>query len=289
MRRAIAALLIVLSASPIAQNNPAPMRLVSTSPSITETLFALGLGDRVVGVSTYCRFPAEVLKLPKVGAFLSPDAEVIARLKPDLVFLNAGPNSAAMQLAALNVRTALIDRGSFETVPSTIRQIGAAAGMPEAAERVVSSINTRLERVRAAVAGRPPRTVLIIVGRQTGTLSDIIAVGHGSYLNEIATVAGGRNVLPASVRPEYPRISMETVISLAPDVIIDIGEMGESPADSDSRRQITEGLWKKQTLVKAVRDGRVIVSTDEAFTVPGPRVAHVAETMAAWFHGAGVP
>ena len=286
---AYAVLLVVLSGAVNAQPTRAPMRLVSTSPSITETLFALGLGDRVVGVSNYCRFPPEVATLPKVGAFLTPDAELIARLKPDLVFLHTGPNSAAQQLAALSIRIVVIDRGSFETVPSTIRQIGLAAGVPDAAERLVASINTRLDRVKSAVAGRPSRSVLIIVGRQTGTLSDIIAVGHGSYLNAIAGIAGGQNALPSTVKPEYPRISMETVISLSPDVIIDIGEMGESPADSDRRRQITEGLWKKQTLVKAAREARVFVTTDEAFTVPGPRVVNVAETMATWFHGVRFP
>jgi len=82
---------------------------------------------------------------------------------------------------------------------------------------------------------------------------------------------------------------METVISLSPDVIIDIGEMGESPADSDRRRQITEGLWKKQMLVKAAYEGRVFVTTDEAFTVPGPRIVNVAETMATWLHGLRFP
>ena len=78
---------------------------------------------------------------------------------------------------------------------------------------------------------------------------------------------------------------METVISLAPDVIIDVGEMGESPADSDRRRQVTAELWKRQTLVKAAREGRVLVDHDEAFVVPGPRIVDVAETMATWFHG----
>jgi ABC-type Fe3+-hydroxamate transport system substrate-binding protein len=286
---AYAVLLVLLGASVNAQTTRAPMRLVSTSPSITETLFALGLGDRVVGVSNYCRFPPEVARLPKVGAFLTPDAELIARLKPELVFLHTGPNAAAQQLAALSIRTAVIDRGSFETVPSTIRQIGRAAGVPDAAERLVASINARLDRVRSAVANRSPLRVQIIVGRQTGTLSDIIAVGHGSYLNAIVEIAGGRNALPSTVKPEYPRISMETVISLSPDVIIDIGEMGESPADSDRRRQVTEGLWKKQTLVKAAREGRVFVTTDEAFTVPGPRIANVAETMATWLHGRHFP
>jgi len=284
-----AVLLIVLGSSVDAQTTRAPMRLVSTSPSITETLFALGLGDRVVGVSNYCRFPPAVAALPKVGAFLTPDAELIARLKPDLVFLHTGPNSAAQQLAALSIRTAVVDRGSFETVPSTIRQIGVAAGVPDAAERLIASINARLDRVRSAVASRSLRGVLIIVGRQTGTLSDIIAVGHGSYLNAIVEIAGGRNAVPSTVKAEYPRISMETVISLSPDVIIDVGEMGESPADSERRRQVTEGLWRKQTLVKAAREGRVFVTTDEAFTVPGPRIVNVTETMATWLHGLRFP
>ena len=107
---------------------------------------------------------------------------------------------------------------------------------PTAGERLVGDLNAGLDRVKASVAGRTPRKILIIVGRRTGTLTDIIAVGPGSYLHDIATIAGGSNVL-ASTTLEYPRISMETVISLAPDVIVDVGEMGESPADSDRRRQ----------------------------------------------------
>ena len=264
-----------------------PRRIVSTSPNITETLFALGLGDRVVGVSTYCRFPAEVSKLPRVGTFLKPDAEIIARLTPELVILNTGPNSAASQLASLGFKTATIDTGSLAAVFTTIRAIGSAAGVPDRADRLVADINRRLDRVRSAVAGRAPRRVLIIVGRQTGTLSDIVAVGRGSYLSDIAAIAGGVNALDTTT--QYPRISMETIITVAPDVLIDIGEMGESPADSDHRKGITTGLWQRQTLVKAVRDRSVRVTTDEAFVVPGPRVVDVAELMASWFHDVKLP
>jgi iron complex transport system substrate-binding protein len=286
----IAALLVVLwvSHALAARQTPVPARIVSTSPSITETLFALGLGDHLVGVSTYCRFPASVATLPRVGSFLEPDAELIARLKPDLVFVHTGPNSTSSQLAALHIATAIVDRGSLPSVFSTIRQIGAAAGVPERADRLVADINARLDRVKAAVAGRQPRKVLIIVGRRTGTLSDIVAVGRDSYLTDIAALAGGVNVLAESARPAYPRISMETVISLAPDIIIDVGEMGESPADSDRRRAMTEGLWKRQSMVKAAREGGVHAINDEAFVVPGPRIVEVAETMAAWFHGVRV-
>ena len=284
--RSIAIALLLLPASTTGRSQPQtiPARIVSTSPSITETLFALGLGDRVVGVSTYCRYPAAVAALSRVGTFLKPDAETIARLKPDLVFVHKGPNNVLTQLGTLGIKTAVVDRGSLPGVFATIRAISAAANVADRGERLVSEVNAGLDRVKASVAGRTPRTILIIVGRRTGTLTDIIAVGPGSYLHDIATIAGGSSVL-ASSKLEYPRISMETVISLAPDVIVDVGEMGESPADSDRRRQITEGLWRGQTLVRAVRDGGVHAVHDEAFVVPGPRIVEVARTMARWVHG----
>jgi iron complex transport system substrate-binding protein len=276
---AIAAASVIVGASQAA----IPARIVSTSPSITETLFALDLADRIVGVSNYCRFPAEAAKLPKVGTFLKPDPELIARLKPDLVFVHTGPNATRTQLTTLGIQTASIDTGALPQVFTTIRDIGAAASVPDRAERLVARINERLDRVKAAVAGRAPRKVLIIVGRRTGTLTDIVAVGRGSYLSDIAALAGGVNVLDAVT--EYPRISMETVIRLGPEVLIDVGEMGESPVDSDRRRATTERLWARETLVRAVRDGGVRVSTDEAWVVPGPRMVDIAELMAEWFHG----
>jgi iron complex transport system substrate-binding protein len=281
-------LVLVTSLTPRVQAQTMPARIVSTSPSITETLFALGLGDRVVGVSRFCRYPAAVSGLPKVGTFQKPDTETIAGLRPDMVFAHAGPNNAAAQLQMLGIKTATVDRGALPTVFTTIQQIGAAAGVSDRATRLIADLRGGLDRVKAAVAGRPPRRVLIIVGRRTGTLTDIVAVGPGSYLHDLAAMAGGTNVL-ADVKLEYPRISMETVISLAPDMIIDVGEMGESPADADRRRQATEGLWRQQTLVKAVQTGAVHATTDEAFVVPGPRILEVARTMALWFHDVRVP
>jgi len=268
----------------LGQPRQIPARIVSTSPSITETLFALQLGDRVVGVSSFCRYPAIVGSLPKVGTFLKPEPETIARLKPDLVYVHSGPNSVATQLHSLGIRTAVVDQGSLPSVFSTIRQISAAAAVPERGEALVGDIQSALDRVKSSVSGRPARKVLVIVGRRTGTLSDLIAVGPGSYLNDLVGISGGTNVM-AAVKLEYPRISMETVISLAPDVIIDVGEMGETPADSEQRRKATESLWSQQRLVAAVRSGGIHAINDEAFVVPGPRVVDVARTMAQWFHG----
>jgi iron complex transport system substrate-binding protein len=288
-RRVVAGAIVAVLATVAlcARQATVPQRIVSTSPSITETLFALGLGDRVVGVSRYCRYPERVRSLPKVGTFLKPEPETIARLKPDLVYVHAGPNSVATQLAAIGLRTAVVDRGSLPGVFSTIRQISAAAAVRERGDALVRELQGALDRVQTAVAGKPVRRVLVIVGRGTGTLTDMIAVGPGSYLHDLIGIAGGENVT-GSAKLEYPRISMETVISLKPDVIIDVGEMGETPADSDRRRTVTEALWAKQRLVAAVRSARVHAVNDEAFVVPGPRVVDVARAMAAWFHGVAV-
>jgi iron complex transport system substrate-binding protein len=281
---AIALLLLLAAVSGRSQPQAIPARIVSTSPSITEALFALGLGERVVGVSAYCRYPAAVAALPKVGTFLKPEAETIARLRPDLVLVHKGPNNVQAQLATLGIKTAVVDRGGLPSVFATIRDISAAANVPDRGERLVGDINAGLDRVKAAVAGRAQRRILIIVGRRTGTLTDIIAVGPGSYLHDVAGIAGGSNVLASSTL-EYPRISMETVISTAPDVIVDVGEMGESLADSDRRRTITEDLWRGQTLVKAVGERGVHAVHDEAFVVPGPRIVEVARALARWLHG----
>jgi iron complex transport system substrate-binding protein len=260
-------------------------RIVSTSPSITEILFALGLGDRVVGVSTFCRFPPAVGSLPKIGTFLRPDAELVARLRPDLVVIHAGPSGIEQRLSALRIPFVTVERGRLSGVYSSIRTIATAAGVPDRAGTLIAELESRLQRVRAGVAGRRPQRALLVVGRRAGTLTDLIAVGRESYLTDLLTIAGGVNVLADGGLPEYPRISMETVIRLAPDVIIDAGDMGDALEERRARQITTEALWKRQPLT-ASRAGRVHAVTSDAFVVPGPRVAEAAETMALWLHGA---
>jgi iron complex transport system substrate-binding protein len=265
----------------------APARIVSTSPSITETLFALGLGDRVVGVSSYCRYPAAALRLPKIGSFLRPDTELIARLRPDLVIVHTGPHNVPAQLSALGIASVTVDPGTLASVYSSIRTIGAAAEAGDRAARLIAELEGRLAAVRAGAAKRPPRRVLIIVGRQPGTLADLVGAGRGSYLNDLVKVAGGINVLDQAGLPEYPRISMETVIRLEPDLIVDAGDMGETEEEHRRRQPATERLWRQHTHVKAVRASGIRAVTSDAFVVPGPRVVEVAETLAWWLDAAG--
>ncbi len=286
-RRLLVAVLLV-AASGIVGAQPQVSRIVSTSPSTTEVLFALGLGNRVVGVSVYCRYPAEAEALPKVGNFLRPNTEVIARLRPDLVIVSRGSNDVPRQLSQLGIPTITIDDArTLESVYSMIRELGRATGVAARAETLVAELQGRLDRVRATAATRPPRKVLLVVGRSPSSLTDLVAVGRGSYLHELVQVAGGVNVLDDPGLPSYPRISMETVIRLAPDVIVDAGDMGDTVAEHVRRQPITEGLWKQQSAVAAARTGAVHAVTSDAFVVPGPRMVEAAETLASWLRDAG--
>jgi iron complex transport system substrate-binding protein len=263
----------------------APERIVSTSPTVTETLFALGLGERVVGVSRYCRYPAAVAALPKVGTFLRPDAELIARLRPDLVVMHESHTATAQRLQSLSIPYIAVERGTLASVFSNIRDIGAAAGVVDRATALVRDLVQQLTRVRQAVSGRPPKRVLIVVGRRTGTLTDIVVAGRGTYLHDLVGIAGGVNVLDDPKLPEYPRISLETVIRLKPDAIIDTADMGEQVDESRVRR--VEALWTAQPLVKA-SGMRVHGVTGESFVTPGPRVTDVARELARYLHGVDV-
>src|SRR6185295_15465049 len=225
------------------------------------------------------------MSLPKVGSYLRPDTEVIARLRPDLVLVNAGPHQAERQLTSLGLRAITLEPGSLASIYSTIHAIGDAADVRARADTLVAEIRTALDRVHQAVAGRPAKRVLVIVGRRTGTLSDLIAVGSRSYLGELVDIAGGINVLTGDRLPEYPRISMETVIRLAPDVVVDAADMGDTPESRRRRQPETEAMWRREDAVAAVRANAVHVVTSDAFLTPGPRVVDVAETLASWLHG----
>jgi iron complex transport system substrate-binding protein len=257
-----------------------PARIVSTSPSITETLFALGLGDRVVGVSASCNFPPQVASLPKVGTFLQPDAERIAGLRPDLVVVHERSTGIERKLTALGIRFVVVDRGTLSSVFSSIRQIATAAGVSSRGDALVTAIERRLREVRGAAAAARP-SVLFVIGRTPGRLSDLVAVGPGSYINQLIEIAGGRNVLAIEGQPEYPRISMETVLRLDPDVIVDTVDMGETGEERRRRQPLNERLWRAYPTLTAVKTRRLHAATTDALVVPGPRVVDAAEWLAA--------
>jgi iron complex transport system substrate-binding protein len=282
--RAVAFALIVWALGTLApQAATPPARIVSTSPSITEILFALGLGDRVVGVSQFCRFPPQAATLPKVGTFLKPNAELIAGLRPDLVIVHQVADGVDRRLSALRIPYVVVERGTMASVFSSIRQIASAAGVAGRGDALVADLERKLDVVRRRAATPRPR-VLFIVGRRPGTLADLVAVGPGSYLDDLIGIAGGVNVTAIAGQPEYPRLSMEAVLRLNPDVIVDTVNMGDTEAAFAAHGRADDGLWSRYGTLMAVQTGRVFSATTDALVVPGPRVVEAAEWIAALLH-----
>jgi iron complex transport system substrate-binding protein len=256
-----------------------PRRIVSTSPSITETLFALGVGGRVVAVSDYCHYPVEATKLPRIGSFLKPNAEVIARLKPDLVIIQRLPNNLQSSLQQLGLKVIEVDNGDLAKNIETMRQIGRAVGAEAPASNLISRIQSEFDSIRRANPGKPKRTALFIVGRNPGRLDGIVAVGSGSYLNELIAIAGGENVLgQGSIA--YPKVALETVVRLRPDVIIDMGEMADTTNVTEERRKSVEALWRSRPEIRS----RVYAVASDIYVVPGPRMVDAARAIAGMLH-----
>jgi iron complex transport system substrate-binding protein len=262
-----------------------PQRIVSTSPSITEALFALGLGPHVVGVSNYCEYPPEVLKLPKVGTYLDPDPELIARLQPDLVIVHKLPNELTNRLTALHIPYAEVDRGAMEDTYSEILEIGHATGTDVQAHDLVDRLKERMNAIRQQSQGQPNPAVVFVVGRTPGTLSNLVVVGRDAFLNEMIETAGGTNPIAAESSAPYPHIGLETILRLNPDVIIDMGDMGTPSDDRQEKIAANEALWRPVTDLQAVRNGRVYCIFSTAFVVPGPRVIEATETLFEILHG----
>lgn len=256
-----------------------PRRIVSTSPSITEILFALGAGEPVVGISNYCHFPPEAATRPRIGSYLRPNAEAIVRLQPDLVIIQRLPNSVSSNLRQLGINVLEVDNGDLARNIETIRQIGVAAGVKAAADNLVRRIQADLESVRRSHAAKPKRSVLFIVGRTPGRLEGIVAVGSKSYLNELIEVAGGKNVLAEGAAP-YPKIALETVVRLRPDVIIDMGEMADTTNVTEERKKSVERLWTSRPEIT----GRVYAVASDIYVVPGPRMVDAAREIGRMLH-----
>jgi iron complex transport system substrate-binding protein len=248
-----------------------PARIVSTFPSITETLFALGAGNRVVGVSDYCRYPPAVVSLPKVGSYTKPDPEKIALLRPDLVFIQDSATGLADRLSAMGIAHVGVKVGSLPEVYTMIRDIGRAVALPDKAATLNADIRSRLDGFRREAQGKPRPSALIVVGRTPGILTNLIGVGPGAYLGELLEIAGASNVLK-DTPIAYPHISMETVVRLNPDIILDASMMGEAGVNPGPLEERLRQPWFAHRELVAVRNGTVFGLSDGSLVTPGPRV-----------------
>lgn len=276
------ALVVFLLDGARAQNRAAasqPRRIVSLVPAITEMLFAIGAGPQVVAVSSFDEFPPEVKALPKVGALLDPDTERILALRPDLVIVYGSQSDLEKQLERSGHSTFSYRHGGIPTTLNTIRELGVATGHRAEADQLASSLQSRLDAVRARVKGRTPVRTMLVFERQPGTLREVYASGGVGFLNEMLTIAGGSNVF-ADVTKESVQPSIETILARAPSVILEVRAAGLIEKTASPERD----AWSALSSIPAVRNRRVHLLTGDYLVVPGPRLAAATEAYARALH-----
>ncbi|QQS41290.1 MAG: ABC transporter substrate-binding protein [Acidobacteriota bacterium] len=246
-------------------------RAVSLAPNLTEIVFAVGGGEKLVGVTTFCNYPAEAKQIPKVGDTLKPNVETIVALRPQVVFV-----STASQL---EVFTGLLERqgiavyvtnpDSLESVFGSMLAIGDVLGKKQEAEEVVGRLRARVEKVREKAARftyEVPQTVFVQID------PNLYTVGRGSFITDLIATAGGRSVT-AEIETAYPKVSKEAASGYNPRIII--------LSDSLDNREPNEVFADSQ----AVRNGRVFRVDADVLSRPGPRIVQALEQIADAIHG----
>jgi iron complex transport system substrate-binding protein len=255
-------------------------RIVSLVPALTEMLFALGAGPRVVAVSSYDEFPPEVKSLPKVGALLDPDMERILALRPDLVVVYGSQTDLQAQFARANIRVFNYRHAGLAGVLSTLKELGAAVGRASDGERLARDIRARLDAIQAKVRGRPAPRTLLVFERDPASLRGVYVSGGVGFLHDMLVIAGGVNAF-ADVARESVQPSVETLLARAPDVILEVRATGLLAA-----ADVTEAkrVWGTLASVPAVKQGRIHILNGEHLVVPGPRVVQGTEAFARALH-----
>lgn len=275
--------MVIAAAALVLAFQAAPARIVSTAPSITQILYALGLGDRVAAVTTFCRYPPEAARKPKIGDYLRPNLELILAARPDLVIVERTGVKPPLERGHARLRILEVDDGTLAGIFDSIERIGRAAGVPDRAATLNQRLRAELDALAREHGAKPRPRAMIVLGRTPGRLEGLVVAGRGSYLDELIRLAGGRNIFSDTVSA-YSRVPLEEVLARDPEVILDLGEMDDGGVLTPGRRRAILELWRTQPRLSAVRAGRVFAESADLFVVPGPRVAEAARALARMFH-----
>jgi len=248
-----------------------PTRIVSLAPSITEMLFYLDLGERVVGVTAFCNYPEEARRKPSIGFMINPDLEKIVSLQPDLVFATAEGNRRDVvdTLERVGIKVYVLAPYRLEDIFREILSIGEITGEGDRARERVKELKARVEAIRHKTEGVKGIKILYLI-----STDPIISVGKGSFIHDIIEIAGGENVA-ANLSTRYPRMQMEDIVVRDPEVIL---------GPPDVIKEV--GKWKRRWgKISAIKNDRIYSIDADIVNRPGPRVVEGVEVVYRYIHG----
>jgi iron complex transport system substrate-binding protein len=254
---------------------PQPVRrIVSLAPSVTETIYALGLQDLLVGDTDYCDYPVEAQKKPKVGGTINPSIEHIVALKPDLVLMAKSSNrlETAVALEKLGIASFATDSKNVTDVIASTERISSLLGAPEVVFALAADLEKRLNDLQQRISKSPKRTVLFVVWPEP-----LISVGKNTFIADALRRAGAVSII--DTEPDWPQVSLEEVVHRQPEFLV------FAPAHSEQSNNPAEALaarpgWQD---VDAIKNHRIVIVSD-AIIRPAPRIVSAIEEMARQIH-----
>lgn len=256
-------------------------RIVSLVPSATEMLYAIGAGPRMVGVGSYDSYPPEVKALPRVGALIDPNVELILSLKPQLVVIYGSQADLKQQLTRAGIGVFEYRHAGLADVTETIRALSQRTDTAARGEEIAAAIDRGLDGIRQKVKDRPRPRTLLVFGRERLSLRGLYASGGIGFLNDMLEVAGGTNVF-ADVKVQAVQASTEQVLARRPDVVLETRALNSAWPSGD--RQAELDVWQALGSIPAVRNQRVLFLFDDRIVIPGPRVVEGTRAMAMALH-----
>lgn len=263
--------------SPRERDEAPPRRIISCAPNLTEMLFALGAGDRVIGVTRYCQFPPEARTRAPLGDLFNPNLEAMVAARPDLIVFLPG-STKIPEFFGNHPGPRLLSTNACETIAeiqATILELGRAIGDTARAEALVDEIRLGLERLKSDHAGAERFSYLMVLGHEEGALEQLYAVGQPTYLTELMTLIGGINVIDPSLG-RYPILSREALLERNPQVILE-RHLG---AADEARRAALQRIWKELPTLNAVRHDQILIQDDDHVTINGPDLVGAGRTLA---------
>ncbi|MDQ6789021.1 MAG: cobalamin-binding protein [Acidobacteriota bacterium] len=243
-------------------------RAVSLAPNLTEIVFNIGAGERLVGVTTYCNYPTAAQKIRKVGDTINPNIETIIALKPQIVLVSTASQieTFTKQLESQDIAVFVTNPNSLDDIYKSIFKIGEIFDKNEKARQVVENLQKRVAEIETKTAQTQPAKVFLQISKEP-----LFTIGKESFLTELITRAGGISITK-EVATAYPKISKETALALNPDAII--------LSDSEDNREPNDAFKSSP----AVKDGKVFKVNADILSRPAPRIVDALEEMAKDLH-----
>lgn len=249
-------------------------RIVSTSPAATEILYALGLEDKVIGVTTYCNYPFRAKEKPKIGGYLNYNLELIVHSTPDLVLASSTATERNLKkLKDMGIRVVLLNPRNIDEILKNISLIGNLTGAKKEAEKLIKGINERINKVKDGAANLTKKLKVMYIF----WYRPLTSVGKETFANDVIEIAGGENIY-SDLKVQYPRVSLESILERNPDIIITSAGMGNG-GDLNYETIINDHRLKN---VNAVKNGRVYKIDGDLIDRPGPRIVDGLEQFARW-------